>query len=156
MILAASLLLNVHPSSAQRTFSTQSRSILKMDDQGVCWQSFPLSLTEHQIKALENLQYAFMAEAMPLRRELMSLKFELRHLIRDPNVQPKILLDWQKKISELQAKLDNIVFSYQLKARSIFTKEQLERLPQGWAFEMGLGYEIPIMDTGRRSKKGLQ
>jgi hypothetical protein len=97
-----------------------------------------------------------MAEAMPLRRELMSLKFELRHLIRDPNVQPKILLDWQKKISELQAKLDNIVFSYQLKARSIFTKEQLERLPQGWAFEMGLGYEIPIMDTGRRSKKGLQ
>jgi hypothetical protein len=67
-----------------------------------------------------------------------------------------VLLDRQKRISELQRKLDSLSFTHQMKARSVFTKEQLERLPQGWAFKMGLGYEIPIMDMGRRSKKGLQ
>jgi hypothetical protein len=130
MILAVSLLLNVRSSSAQRTFSTQSRPILKMDDQGACWQSFPLGLTEHQIKALENLQRAFIAEAMPLRREILSLRFELRHLIWGQNVPSKTLLERQKKISELQAKLDNLAFSYQMKARSMLTKEQLERFPE--------------------------
>jgi hypothetical protein len=52
--------------------------------------------------------------------------------------------------------LEELSLSYQVKAKSIFTKEQLERLPHGWAFEMGLGYEIPMMDGGRRSKKKLQ
>jgi hypothetical protein len=74
----------------------------------------------------------------------------------DPNVQPQILFDQQRKISALQAKLEELSLSYQVKARSVFTKEQLERLPQGWAFEMGLGHEIVIMDVGKRSKKGLQ
>jgi hypothetical protein len=91
-----------------------------------------------------------------MRTEFFALRIELRHLLWDPNVQPQMLFDQQRKISGLQARLEELSLSYQVKARSIFTKEQLERLPQGWAFEMGLGYEIPIMDTGRRSKKGLQ
>ncbi len=153
MILAASLLLNVQSSSAQRTFSTQSRSILKTDGEGACWQSSPLGLTEHQIKALENLQHAFMAEAMPLRRELMSLRFELRYLIRDPSTQSRILLDLQKKISELQAKLDDLLLSYQIKARSIFTKEQLEQLPQDCSLGMKVGYEMGVR---RGKRKGSQ
>jgi hypothetical protein len=95
-------------------------------------------------------------EAIPMRADLFALRIELRHLLSDPNVQPQILFEKQRKISALQAKLEELSLSYQLKARSIFTKEQLERLPQGWAFEIGLGYEIPIMNMGRRSKKGLQ
>ena len=69
---------------------------------------------------------------MPLRRELMSLGLELRHLIRDPNVQTKLLLDRQKKISELQTKLENLSFSFQIKLREVLTKEQLESLPQDY------------------------
>jgi hypothetical protein len=42
-----------------------------------------------------------------------------------------------------------------VKARSVFTKEQLQRLPQGWAFEIGLTYEIPTMDIIRKPRKGL-
>ena len=127
-----------------------------MDSQGTCWESSSLALTEAQKKALETLRRAYMAEAIPIRTGLFALKIELRHLLSDPNVQPQILFDQQRKISALQAKLEELSLSYQVKARSVFTKEQLERLPQGWAFEMGLGHEIPIMDTGRRSKKGLQ
>jgi hypothetical protein len=70
-------------------------------------------------------------------------------------VQPKILVDWQKKISELQAKLESLSLSYQIKARSIFTKEQLEQLPQdcslGMEAEFGMGISV-----GRGARKGLR
>jgi hypothetical protein len=155
-ILIAFVLVNIKVSEAQRTFPSNTKPNLRMDSQGTCWESFSFALTEAQKKALETLRRAYMAEAIPIRTGLFALKIELRHLLSDPNVQPQILFDRQRKISALQAKLEELSLSYQVKARSIFTKEQLERLPQGWAFEMGLGYEIPIMDTGRRSKKGLQ
>jgi len=127
-----------------------------MNSQGACWESSSFALTEAQKKALETLRRAYMAEATPIRASLFALKIELRHLLSDPNVQPQILFDQQRKISALQAKLEELSLSYQIKARLVFTKEQLERLPQGWVFEMGLGYEIPMMDKGRRSEKKLE
>jgi len=155
-ILIAFVLVNIKVSEAQRTFPSNTKSNLRMDSQGPCWESSSLALTEAQKKALETLRRAYMAEAIPIRMGLFALKIELRHLLSDPNVQPQILFDQQRKISALQAKLEELSLSYQVKARSVFTKEQLERLPQGWAFEMGLGHEIVIMDVGKRSKKGLQ
>jgi hypothetical protein len=80
----------------------------------------------------------------------------LKHSLSDPNAQPQILFERQREISALQAKLEELSLSYQIKARLIFTEKQLERLPQGWVFEMGLGYEIPMMDKGRRSRKKLE
>jgi len=156
MILIALIMINIKVSEAQRTFPSDTKPNLRMDSQGTCWESSSFALTETQMKELETLRRAYMAEAIPIRTGLFALKIELRHLLSDPSVQPQILFEQQKKISALQAKLEELFLSYQVKARSIFTKEQLEQLPQGWAFEMGLGYEIPIMDTGRRSKKKLQ
>jgi CheY-like chemotaxis protein len=141
---------------AQEPFPKPNSPNLRMDSQGTCWESSSLALTEAQKRALETLRRAYMAEAIPIRTGLFALKIELRHLLSDPNVQPQILFDQQRKISALQAKLGELSLSYQVKARSVFTKEQLERLPQGWAFEMGLGHEIVIMDIGKRPKKGLQ
>jgi len=155
-ILIAFVLVNIKVSEAQRTFPSNTKPNLRMDSQETCWESSSFALTGEQKKALETLRCAYMAETIPIRTGLFALKIELRHLLSDPNVQPQVLFDQQRKISALQAKLEELSLSYQVKARSLFTKEQLERLPQGWAFEMGLGYEIPIMDTGRRSKKGLQ
>ena len=156
LILSLLTLLGIQMSEAQERSPKLDRPNLRMNSQGTCWESFSFALTEAQKKALESLHRAYMAEAIPIRTGLFALKIELRHLLSDPNVQPQMLFDQQRKISALQAKLEELSLSYQVKARSVFTKEQLERLPQGWAFEMGLGYEIPIMDTGRRSKKGLQ
>jgi Spy/CpxP family protein refolding chaperone len=147
IILFILIIFGVQPSKAQPPFYPQNRPMLRSDSQGACWQSSDLGLTEEQTKALEALQYGYLAEASPLRRELIPLRFELRHLIRDPNVQSKILLDRQKRISELQVKLDNLSFSFQMKARSIFTKEQLERLPEDCTLGMGPGFG---MDTGTR------
>ena len=48
--------------------------MLRMDSQGACWESSDLGLTEAQKKALENLQRAYTAEAIPIRMELIVLK----------------------------------------------------------------------------------
>jgi hypothetical protein len=155
-ILIALILINIKVSEAQRTFPYDTKPNSSRDRQGACWESSTFALTEAQKKTLETLRRAYMAEAIPIRTELFALRIELRHLLSDPNVQPQILFDRQRKISALQAKLEELSLSYQVKAKSIFTKEQLERLPQGWVFEMGLGYEMNIMGTGKRSPKGLQ
>jgi hypothetical protein len=120
--------------------------MLRMDGQNTCWESVDLGLTEVQKNALKNLQRTYASETLPLRIELISLRFELRHLFRDPNVQPKILLDRQKKISELQAKLGDLSLSYQIKARSIFTKEQLAKFPQDCFLGMEVGYGMGVID----------
>ena len=146
----------IRMSEAQEAFPKLRSPSLRMDNQGACWESSSFALTEAQKKALENLRHSYMVEASPIRTELFVLKINLRYLLSDPNTQPQILFDQQSKISALQTKFEELSLSYQIKARSVFTKEQLEKLPQGWAFEMGLGHEIVIMDIGRRSKKGLQ
>jgi hypothetical protein len=155
-IMIVLILVSIKVSEAQRTFPSNNQPNLRMDGRGTCWEFSSFALTEAQVKALETLRRAYMAEAIPMRTGIFALKIELRHLLSDLNVQPQILFNQQRKISALQAKLEELSLSYQVKARSVFTKEQLERLPQGWAFEMGLGHEIPIMNTGRKSKKGLQ
>lgn len=152
LILFLFAILSVQPSEAQGTIPSQYKASSKAEGRGTFWQSPSIGLTETQRKKLENLQQAFIAEAMPLRRELMSLRFELRHLIRDQNVPSKTLLERQRKISELQGKLETLFLSYQIKARSIFTKEQLEQLPQDCSLGMEVGFG---MGTGREPRKGL-
>jgi len=156
LILFLFALFAIQMSVAQERSPELDKPSLRMDREGAFWESSSFALTEAQKKALETLRRSYMAEVIPIRTCLFALKIELRHLLSDPNVQPQILFDQQRKISALQAKLEELSLSYQIKARLIFTKEQLERLPQGWAFEMGLGFEIPIMDMGRRSRRGLQ
>jgi Spy/CpxP family protein refolding chaperone len=156
-ILIVTLLLtafSVQPLEAQRTFPLQNKASLKTEGHGAFWQSPSIGLTETQGKELETLQQAFIAEAMPLRRELMSLRFELRHLIRDRNVPSKTLLERQRKISELQGKLESLSLSYQIKARSIFTKEQLEQLPQDCSLGMEAGFGMWMgIGTGKGPTK---
>jgi YesN/AraC family two-component response regulator len=155
IILFILILFGVQPSKAQPPFYPQNRPMLRSDSQEACWQSSDLVLSEAQKKELENLQRSYSAEAMPLRRELFILRIELRHLIRVPNVEPKILLERQKRLSDLQVKFDNLSFSYQIKARSILTREQLERLPQDCSleFEAAFGIGTGIGRTPRRGER---
>jgi len=142
-------------SAAQESFPKMGRPNLRMESREPCLESYLPSLTEGQKKALESLHRTYMTEAMPIRTELLALRIGLRYLFSNPNVQPQLLFDQQRKISALQAKLEELSLSYLVKARSVFTKEQLERLPQGWASEMGFGHETPMLDVGKRPRKGL-
>jgi Spy/CpxP family protein refolding chaperone len=155
LILLLLCLFYIQMAKAQQPFYPQNKPMVRMNGQGVCWQFSDLVLTETQTKALESLQRDYTVEAIPLRRELMSLRFELRHLIRDPYVQSKVLFDRQKKISDLQVKLDTLSLSYQIKARSILTKEQLEQLPQDCSLAISPEYEI-LIGTGKGPRRGLR
>ena len=139
-------------SEAQEPFPKLNRPNLRMDSQGMPMKLPALDLTEEQAKALDSLRRSYMVEAMPIRTELFALRIELRHLLSDPNVQPQILFDRQRKISALQARLEELSLSYQVKAKSIFTKEQLERLPMDWLLGMDTGYETR-MGVGRGPRR---
>jgi hypothetical protein len=152
LILFLFTVLNVQPLKAQQPFPKQNKPILKTDGQSTDRQSFFPGLTEEQAKAIENLQRTYAAEAFPVRMELMCLRLELRHLIRDPKVQARILFDHQRKISALQSRLEELSLSYQVKAKSVFTKEQWGRLPQDWLLGMDTEYE-PGMGVGRGPRR---
>jgi hypothetical protein len=156
LILSFFPLFIIRMSEAQEPSPKLNRPDSRMDSQRTRMKPPPLDLTEEQVKTLENLRHAYIEEAMPISRELLALKIALRYLLSDPNVQPRILFDHQRKISALQARLEELFLSYQVKARAVFTKEQWERLPEGWGFEMSLRNEIPVAETGRRYKKGPQ
>ncbi len=146
------VLLWIRPLEAQESSISRDKAVLRVDSQKVSQRSSSLDLTEAQKKSLEELRSMYAKEAIPMKTSLLALKIELRHSLRDPNVQPQILLGQQKKISALRAKLEELSLSYQVKARSIFTKEQLERLLQGWAVDLGLANETPGTDRFYRLK----
>jgi Spy/CpxP family protein refolding chaperone len=153
LLLFLSATLNVQSLEAQQPFPKQDKPLFRSGNQKGYSQFLDLALTKEQAKALEILRQAYMAEAMPLRRELLPLRVELRYSLQNPNVQPKTLLDLQKRISELQSQLESLSLSYQIKARSLLTKEQLERLPEGCLSGVDTGFETMI-GIGRGPQRG--
>ena len=118
------------------------RSFSETQPKGACRIDPSITFTEEQTKELENLQRAYLEKAKPLWGEMRDLRIELRFAVSDPQVQPQALLDKQRKFSALQARLENLLFSYQVKARAIFTKEQFERFPPDCPLKMGPGLGI--------------
>jgi hypothetical protein len=121
---------------------------------GACRLDPSITFSEGQTKEFENLQRVYLEEAKPLWREMRDLRFELRFAISDPQVPPQALLDKQCRFSVLQARLGNLLFTYQVKTRAIFTKEQWERFPAGCPLKMGLEYGVR-KGMGRGPQKGI-
>ena len=152
-LLCLLTLFSIQMSEAQEQFPKLNRPNLRMDSQGRCWKSSSFGLTEEQIGALESLQRAYQAEATPKYRELMTLRIELQCYVLDKNIKPQDLMERHKKLLSLQTEFESLSFSYQMKARSILTKEQLERLPQDCLLEMGIGYGMGIGKGPRRGPR---
>jgi DNA-binding response OmpR family regulator len=155
IILLILIIFGVRPSKAQPPFYPQSKPSLRSDSQEACWQSSDLALSEAQKKGLENLQRAYSAEAMPLLKEIRTSTLELRCLASETSAKPQALIDRHRRISALRTELENLSFSYQLKARALLTREQMERLPQDCLLGMSTGYEMPI-GIGRGPRRGLR
>jgi len=143
---------SVHPSKAQPSFYPQNQPTLSRDSQDTCWKSPDLALTEAQVKAIEKLRCAYSAEVLPLVREIRTLVLELRYLVSDTKAKPQALIDRQRKISSLRAEIEALSFTYQVNARSIFTKEQLDRLPQDCSLGLSTGYEM-VISIGRGPRR---
>ena len=115
---------------------------LPFQPKGACQMDPSITFTEEQAEKLAHLQRAYLEEAKPLWSELRDMRIGLRFAVSDPKVQPQAVLDKQRKFSALQARFENLLFSYQVKARAIFTKEQLERFPPDCSLKMGTGYRV--------------
>lgn len=153
LILFLFILLGIQLSEAQDRFPKLDRPGLRMDSQR-CWKTPSVGLTEEQIKALENLQRAYRAEATPKYRKLMTLRIELQCYVLDKNVKPQDLMERHKELLSLQTELETISFSYQMKARSLLTREQLDRFPQYCLLDIGIGYGTG-MGIGRGPRREL-
>ena len=120
---------------------------------GTCRKDPSITFSEEQTKEFENLQRAYLAEAKPPWSELRDLRLESRLAISDPQVQSQVLLDKQRRMSSIQAKPENLRFSYVIKARAVFSREQLERMPPDCPLKMGTGYGMG-KGIGRGPQKG--
>ena len=143
----------IQMAEAQERFPKLNRQNLKIDNPGICWKSPSIVLTEEQIKAIESLQRAYREEAAQKYRDLMAKRVELQHYASDINIKSQDLMERHKKLLLLQTELETLSFAYQLKARSLLTKEQLERLPQDCLLEMEIGYGTR-MGIGRGPRRG--
>jgi len=155
LVLSLLALLGIQLSEAQDRLPKLDRPSLRMDSQERCWKSPSLALTEEQMGALGSLQRAYQAEATPKYRELMTLRIELQCYVSDKNIKPQDLMERHKKLLLLQTEFESLSFSYQMKARSILTREQLERLPQDCLLDMGVGYGTG-MGIGRGPRRGAR
>jgi hypothetical protein len=140
---------------AQPPFSLPIRPPAKTDYKGHCLLDPSITFTEEQPEKFEALKGAYVTEAKPLWSELRALRLELRYAVSDPKVQSQVLFDKQRKISAIQAKLENLLFSYVIKARAIFTKEQLERFPSDCPLKMEVGYGMGT-GFGKGTQKGIR
>lgn len=142
-------------SEAQPPFIPPRNHLPQTQLKGSCRKDPSITFSEEQAKQFESLQRAFLEEAKPLLSELRDLRLELRFAVSDPQAQSQVLLDKQRRTSSIQVKLENLRFSYLVKARSIFTKAQLERFPPDCPLKMGTGYEKGY-GIGRGLGRGLQ
>jgi hypothetical protein len=142
-------------SEAQQPKVPMGRSFSETQPKGACRIDPSITFSEAQVKELESLQRAYLEEVKPLWSELRDLRLELRFAVSDPQVQPQALLDKQRRMSSIQAKLENLRFSYLIKARASFTKEQLERFPPDCPLKMGTGYGMR-KGLGRGLQKGIR
>jgi hypothetical protein len=136
---------------AQPSKVPEGGPFLPIQPKNACRMDPSIAFTEEQAEKLANLQRAYFKEVKPLWNELRDLRIELRFAVADPQVQPQTLFDKQQKFSALQARLENLLFSYRVNTRAVFTREQFERFPPGCPLKTGTGYGM-----GKSKRKGSQ
>jgi len=147
------ILLNGPFSEAQQPKTPPLSPFSQTQLKGACRKDPSITFSETQAKELESLQRAYLGEAKPLWSELRDIRLEMRYAVSDAKIQSEVLLEKQMKMSAIQGKLENLRFSYLVKARAIFTKEQLERFPADCPLKMGTGYGMG-KGIGRGPQKG--
>ena len=116
-----------------------------------CWTKPSLEATPEQLKTLENLQRSFYKEIFDLRNQHMNLRYELRSMLDNPKPDARMVLDKQSHLSAMQKKTDEISVQYYLKARALFSLDQLARLPSGC--NLGFSYGSGMGWGGRRGQR---
>jgi Spy/CpxP family protein refolding chaperone len=130
------------PALAQRKSIPEGRNFPLSESP--CWTKTYLEATPEQLKALGESHRAFSQEISSLRNQFFMEGRELRALLSNPNPEAKMVLSRQNNLSTIQKKIDEVSMQYFLKARSIFTPEQMSKLPPecrlGFNYGLGMGW----------------
>lgn len=145
------LLFSSSPAFAQAG-GTYGRRNLPVSE-SPCWTKPYLEATPEQLKALDDLQCSFYKELLALHSQQINIRYELRFMLDNPKPESRTILAKQKHFSSIQTKMDEISIQYFLKARSLFTPEQLSRLPSscklGFSYGSGMN-RSPMKGRGKR------
>jgi Spy/CpxP family protein refolding chaperone len=95
------------------------------------WAS-QLNLTPDQCARIQELRESYLRDTLPWRNELIVKRFDLRDLLRNPQADPKVILDKQREISDLEAKIQERGLLLHLEMRKVLTPEQIKVLPPHW------------------------
>jgi len=92
------------------------------------WAS-QLNLTPEQAAKLQDLREAFLRDTLTWRNELLIKRFDLRDLLRNPQSDSQAILNKQREISDLEAKIQERGILLQIELRKVLTPEQIKLLP---------------------------
>ncbi len=106
---------------------------------GRCWEGSGKmsSLTPEQRTQLQEMRQKFHDETSQLRESIFSKRQELRSLWSDPNADPKVIINKEKEVRELQDQMQDKMVQFRLEARKVLTPEQIS---QFGARGMGPGF----------------
>jgi Spy/CpxP family protein refolding chaperone len=85
-----------------------------------------LNLTGEQRAAIERVDQDYSNQIIMVRNELMSKRFELQFLLRDPQVNEEMIHAKGRKISELQDRYLTLMIDHQIKIRAVLSPEQVQ------------------------------
>ena len=85
------------------------------------------SLTPEQRTQLQEMRRKFHDETSQLRESIFSKRQELRSLWSDPNADPKVIINKEKEVRELQDQMQDKMVQFKLEARKVLTPEQLSQ-----------------------------
>ena len=91
-----------------------------------------LNLTPDQCARLQDLRESYLRDTLPWRNELIVKRFDLRDLLRNPQADPQVILDKQREISNLEAKIQERGLLLHLEMCKVLTPEQIKVLPPHW------------------------
>jgi Spy/CpxP family protein refolding chaperone len=98
-----------------------------------------LQLTTDQIQKIGTLQEKFFEETSGIRNQLRSTRWKFKMLRSESEIDDAAIIKNHKEVFNLQEKLLEKSLSYQKKARSILTDEQIASLPLGCTFGFDSG-----------------
>jgi Spy/CpxP family protein refolding chaperone len=112
-----------------------------------------LDLTEEQNEKIQEIRDAYRRDTLSWRNELMVKRFHLRDLMEELQAAPERILNQQREISEVEAKIQERTILFQFELRKILTSEQIKMLPQSYGPG---GFHEPAMMPGRGRGMGRE
>ena len=86
-----------------------------------------LGLTDDQVDNLADMRFEHQKEMIKKKAALKEARLELRHLMRDAEVDKKAALSRQEKISAIKADIARAKLDHRLGMRTVLSAEQLDR-----------------------------